>query len=73
MEEISKKLDQFEKLKIENERLKKQIKAVSTLDTKNNFSTNKHDVTITGTEGGEKPLAKIKRKFKSTKNMVTAG
>ena len=73
MEAISKKLEQFEKLKIENEKFKKQITEMSTLETKKNFGADKHDATLTGTEGGEKPLNKIRRKFKSTKNMVIPG
>ena len=70
MEVISKKLEQFENFKTENEILKKQIKDMSTTETKKNFGADKNDALLTGTEGGEKPLAKIRRKFKSTKSMV---
>ena len=70
MEVISKKLEQFENFKTENEILKKQIKDMSTTETKKNFGVDKNEALLTGTEGGEKPLAKIRRKFKSTKSMV---
>ena len=43
---------------------------MSTIETKKNFGADKNDALLTGTEGGEKPLAKIRRKFKSTKSMV---
>ena len=68
---MSKKVDELERLKVENQKLKKELKSK---EIKNSFGVDNLDImTKDDTERPEtkdRSVAKMKRKYKSSKHMI---